>query len=912
MEFERKFLINEDLVEIASPNLLHAKSTKQIEFLTASVKAVTGEVALVNTTDILPGFRYPSSTEGQRDFYLPKYVLRAVDGRFVTRLEMFPPSNDATEPAGKLTVEVQAVPLPASGAPVRVMAHDLRLRLGYHIPLGDVDDQAEVPSINGFTGLWTNSDPDSDGVVSLNISPAGGSRLHVHALQACQPENCDLGTVSCEVVDGTAIALFRGTEQTTSLTLSLDDNRLSVFELLDIHDPQNPGDFHARHSFNRAGDGPEPALIWFNLAPPAQVSSTVRRSVTTIDDMETYLRLYRVFTSGQHLARIEIRSTATVGRRSVRQVFVGLKDRRALLNATNKKVFKIEKKDAKEIRNKASRQILEQPGALTDPRIRMDIRKPVAASRVNPATAVPIDLALRMPVADAVVQPAPARSLRTRNMGNRINNAAMARRLAEAKKAAEQARDRARSSENLSIHFNQIALQSLSRSKLPRWVMVEENGEPVLTRREADCVQFISPIWVDAALYADQIDAPDAGEGGLVLLRQEIHAADQSATFFQDALSPMQVYYEPQEFRLVRSDSAPFAPMMLFHLNEEIDETAGDEDTSVFTVTMTYQARPYIHVSLAEAARLHFGNDVSIAPIVPAVSSLTIRLPSSGGGAENEITRDDVNIDFSDGISDTITFSESEFRQLTTAFQTVSGIGLTGHVDVVFLDGRSGQIPLRIGLRDTIGQVFTSSIEDGDGLIDFSYRLRNRIESPAIIDNLPVIALANNQRALPVADPPSDLIRPAETVTVGYRSDPPGGTGPDTLALNEVSVEPDMLAILSQTTVVQGYADDSFDITVSIDPMFFDFVPDGAEPITSVAVSFRTREEPAILTAAEPSKVVTLQMPKLLFLTNADAAQHYAYAVQDFHPSGPGLATAFRAGSGNLDVQPALAEIESV
>jgi hypothetical protein len=34
-------------------------------------------------------------------------------------------------------------------------------------------------------------------------------------------------------------------------------------------------------------------------------------------------------------------------------------------------------------------------------------------------------------------------------------------------------------------------------------------------------------------------------------------------------------------------------------------------------------------------------------------------------------------------------------------------------------------------------------------------------------------------------------------------------------------------------------------------------------------------------------------------------AQHYSYAVTNLHADGPGAATAFTAGSGNLEVVPA-------
>jgi hypothetical protein len=163
---------------------------------------------------------------------------------------------------------------------------------------------------------------------------------------------------------------------------------------------------------------------------------------------------------------------------------------------------------------------------------------------------------------------------------------------------------------------------------------------------------------------------------------------------------------------------------------------------------------------------------------------------------------------------------------------------------------------------------------------------------------------------VPTGSPPQDPIEPGDAARVSYETESSGEQLMTAPRLDELSVLPDLAAILAQTIVVQGYATDTFDITVSIEPTFFDYTPDGAEPLTGVSVTFRTREEPVVLTRDQPSRPVTLQMPHILFLTNAAEAQHYSYSVQDLHASGTGAATPYRAGMGNLDVQPAMARDE--
>lgn len=927
MRFEKKYLINEDLVEMRASTLVTMKSSGQAEFFKAATHSTRGEVPLVSSDGILAGMRYPSSVDGRPDFYLPQYALRTVEGRRTTRLEMFPPSADPTAPAGRLTVEVQALPLATSDS-VRMMAHTVELRLGYILPV-ETDETAESTpfAMSRFTGSWRNTDPDTNGVLTLEIAHASGNLLKVAAIQNGLPDPVDLGVVMAEVRDGMALALFRGADRTVALTLTLQDDALFVTELTDINDPAAPGDFTAHHVLRRDGTSGDRPVIWMALEPTAQVGATLRRSVTAIPDMDSYLRLYGVLTRPEHRAMIEMRATALVGRRSFRQVFVGLKQREELAQKLDAKTFEIDPKTAKAIRKKATTSVLENPSMVIRPEAEFRIE------RISPAPAAarqPIEAeVLRVPVADAVTplrQPEGTTAFRAirredataaaRRLAILRHRAEVARRRAEAGGrptgnvpaggGAEQPRETrpARTSPVLNVVIGKILQEKLAKAKLPGWVVVEPGGKPVLTRRTDTCDQTIAPAWADPELYADMLDAPEDAPGGIVLLRREIRAGAQTAIFYQDGLTPRQVYYEPQEFRLVRADSAPYAPLLLFHLNEEASE---DEDAAApgYSVTMTYRAEPYIDPALLSAARAEFGADSVIAPIVPAASALTIRLPSTDGSTAQEITREDVEIDFADGLNDMITFDEAEYRTLTTAFQTAAGIGLSGQVDVTFPDGRSGQVPVRIGLRDMIGKVFNGRLATEEAGPALAYT--NRIESPVRINAFPVAHLPDGARAVPETAPPATALAPAETITVAYRTEPAGSALFDVPPLLDVSTEPDFMAILAQTTVVQGYADDTFDITVAIDPIFFDFVPEGAEPLTAVEVSFRTREEAVVLTPAAPSQTITLPMPHILFLTNAAEAQHYSYSVQDMHASGPGAATAYRAGSGNLDIQPAAA-----
>jgi hypothetical protein len=119
-----------------------------------------------------------------------------------------------------------------------------------------------------------------------------------------------------------------------------------------------------------------------------------------------------------------------------------------------------------------------------------------------------------------------------------------------------------------------------------------------------------------------------------------------------------------------------------------------------------------------------------------------------------------------------------------------------------------------------------------------------------------------------------------------------------------VSILPDLSTLFSQLTVNEGYHSDTFTTEVAIEPLFFDFVPEGATPLTGVRVEFGSGAQ-VELSPALPSATVELRMPLLPRLMNSPDAQSYQYKVTNLHAEGPGLSADWRQGSGNLFVIPA-------
>ncbi|MEM8849118.1 MAG: hypothetical protein AAGE03_03700 [Pseudomonadota bacterium] len=754
-------------------------------------------------------------------------------------------------------------------------------------------------------GNWNNVDTDATGISQIEIADQGNGRAVILAHVSVAGGRQVLGKTVVHLREGAIVALFPSPAETVALTMRLQGHSLLVTEIVSRNDDPSANAAPRLHIFLREEDAPLP-VVWMDLAPPVPTQSGALRSVTSVPDLTSYVRLYGLLTRPEHRTRLALDAEAEVGRRSVRQVFVGPKTKAQLVQKFDAKVFQIDKAASKALHDQVSQAILS--GQLTRGGAEMRIEVPQAV-------VVPTLPERRRGAGSAEADPRASLFL---NGGAALDRGV----LHEVFRGGEvRAMDHTAIADRLAVIHNQMAVvnarppvtlelqaqaaQAVIARDISRFVLVEGNGKPVLTRRRAPCPQVIAPAWVSPDLYADRLDAPEEMPGGIVLLRHEVQANGQRATVYQDALQPRQIQYEPEAFRLVRAETAPHAPRLLFHLSETAPQEDAEVETSV-SVTMTYVAEPTISPILLDAMRAQFGADAALAPVMPTVSRLTVRLPADAENPAVEISRDGVEIDFADGLTDTIVFNEAEFRRLTTGFQTVGGVGLSGDVHGTFPDGRTMHVPLEIGLRDTLGTPVQTWFEP-QGAAALTLALRNKIESPVEVGDLPVVVLPAGGTARPTGPQQPVPLAPGAIERVAYSVvGGPLGPAPAAPHVTDLTVLPDVPAILAQTTIVQGYDTDTFEIVVAVDPAFFGSPPAGLQALTGLEVRFRTRDEPVKLAPSAPSVHVTLPMPFLLFLTDAANAQHYTYSVRDLHVTGPGAESSWRAGSGRLDVEPAM------
>ncbi|MXO90841.1 hypothetical protein GRI41_08415 [Altererythrobacter aquaemixtae] len=916
--------------------LIRQTFSEREAFLAAKEKITNTDIPLVPPGQFTTGVTYPSAKEGKPEWHLPHYILHRQNDRWSTNLTLNRATSDPGAPIGSLSIDLQSLPPPAGHATSRAIPHTLALRLGFHVPVvGDPATDSPAPRPEGaaeFAGDWENLDPDTIGIVKLEIAPNGPDDLIVVAHENCPPKRCIVGKELAQFVDGKAMVSFRSEAKTVSLHLSREGDHLVVSEHVDIHDPQSPGDYLTTHIFMLKRAIRDLPIIWMDLGTPDPVTGNVRRSVTQIPDHQTYARILSVMTDPVHAARLELTCSATVGQRIMRQVFVGNLRTADFVAETGKKSFEMDQIVAATIRNQLAAAVLNNPADLNSFSTIFEVHKPATLPPPTPPPPPPH----RGDLGSILIGGLVSGLLRGNSSGttsdfrssSRSEVSARSSHMSSASREAISSRNRARvdaaerfrmardaagtgnaaraalpaTNAAATLKIEQVAKESLIDRKLPRHTLVEPTGEPVLTRRGDSAVQIVAPFTFDLQRHAYMFDMPPENAQGLVLLRHEVSTGGRTASFFQEGLDSKLYYYEPEEFRLARDDNAPFAPSMLFHLSEVVDPEADEGEGIAFEVTLTYRAVPYINPSLLTQARAEFGPDARFAPISPTINSLTISLPGESGAADI-VLRDEAEVDFSNGISDMINLTEDQYLQFTRALQTASGIGLEGHVEAVLMDGTIASVPVRVGLRDSAEFAFDHAVDSVDANTA-RVTLRNRIESPVRIDHIHDVALPDGASAAPTQLASADPIEPGATTNVDFALNPPGTPSASLDPQFDASVLPDFLAILSQTTITQGYSDRDFSIDVSIDPAFFASAASDLGPLTAIEIAFRTLEEPVLLTAAQPSQTVTLPMPLLLFITNASDAQHYSYQITDIHGGERGEATAYTAGSGNLEVTP--------
>jgi hypothetical protein len=256
--------------------------------------------------------------------------------------------------------------------------------------------------------------------------------------------------------------------------------------------------------------------------------------------------------------------------------------------------------------------------------------------------------------------------------------------------------------------------------------------------------------------------------------------------YYQDRSQPSQIYFLPEAFKISRGQEPPHKPRLVI-------STSGNDANSL-TVTLSYLAEPVWNpnrlAAAADALKAQLSLDTSAALALFEASNtnttLSLKLPADDPSAASALVpQTAATIDTAAAIQGSVTLKLPQFRQVYDAlFDDVSEL-LSGQV-AVKVDDDVETIPFTARASDFAGDIFDIKTQIDAQSNRVVVILRNSIESPIHIDDLPALLKSGTQAiatdvkeispALPIdllpahPDPPA---APAGSVTVTLRP----GTG---------------------------------------------------------------------------------------------------------------------------------------
>lgn len=447
-------------------------------------------------------------------------------------------------------------------------------------------------------------------------------------------------------------------------------------------------------------------------------------------------------------------------------------------------------------------------------------------------------------------------------------------------------------------------LQLRNRAVVPLQLALDRRGKPAIVDAELECTAEL-PFHFDPRTQSSVYATDTFQTSGMHLLLPRTLTDESGRTnriVYQDNLMPDVIHVAPTEYRLARSQEAPFLPGLSM-LCADFGTTAESADQAevLFNVVCSYELEPWLDPEIVELARAELaaeGLTARFTPIVPREAKLTLELDLLG----DEKERGEAEIEASVGISDTLILNHDTFTRLWREHLANESGGVTGKVSYELFDGTPAQSRVSLSLWETSPDVFDV---DFLGMVGAQpgrcrVRIRNRIESPAQIVRLPPERVSVDVVATPVdgANLAGRRLAPQETVEVDYQINPPDAVVDSLQPVVFGRVEPNLNALLKLFVLNTGYSSMSFAVEVKAAAGVFTPPTQGAEPLTGLLVEFDDGSK-AELTPEEPETEVTL-VGRLIdqLMGGAGDQQRYFYRVTNLHPSGEGARTGWKEGQG--------------
>lgn len=445
---------------------------------------------------------------------------------------------------------------------------------------------------------------------------------------------------------------------------------------------------------------------------------------------------------------------------------------------------------------------------------------------------------------------------------------------------------------------------------VPAILALDEKRRPALVDTRLDCALDL-PFGFDPALPRNDAVYLDAGFNGVGIHILRRMALDGQRIAFRDSLMPEVVLLPPTEFRLYRSDTAPYLPSLSFVASDfatvEGQTDGGAEATrALLRVAMVYRLVAWIDPTLDDLVRNELARDgivPQLSPLLPRSAQLTLRHDRLGEAQR----RTAASIDPDVGITDTLEIDGDTFLGLWGETLAPQAASLTGLVEYELFDGSRVSIPARVSLREASPQVFQV---DFAGAVDaaagrYAIAVRNRAECPVILTELPSVELAVGvvAHAFEPQSHTGQVLAPNELRMIEYRVQPPETA---VLSLRPMVVGtpvPDPNALFRLLAVTGGATTGGF--SVHVRAAAGAFTPRaGAPTLSGLLVEFDDGTR-VTLTPSAPELDVSLVGHFLDRLSGRpDDQQRYLFRVTNLHAEGEGARTTWseRHGAGVLEV----------
>jgi hypothetical protein len=430
----------------------------------------------------------------------------------------------------------------------------------------------------------------------------------------------------------------------------------------------------------------------------------------------------------------------------------------------------------------------------------------------------------------------------------------------------------------------------------------------VLERIPAETVEtlgFVFPIATNAYMFDIPGDlTPTSHE---ILIPNTVTVDGVVTNFYQDSAFPDRYYFQPQEFRLTRSDVPPHLPSIAFAFDPKPPAADAPAGAPVdYEVHLAFRAVPWISPLAMFQVRQQVPDDgpaPHFLPLAPLSASLTLNVPADPPtGATVASAQPMAAITFDQVLADEVMLSPERFKALSV---NLIHDAVDGTVDATLVGSAMVSVPVHLALATAFDHAFGRSLQAGSGGTGtYTVTLTNQIESPVTIAGVRASEVAPRVLAIPGAITPG-TVAPGQSIRVDYSIQPPDATVLDIEPDLDMAVATDATSLLPMLMAKEGYRSDTFSVNVAISADYFARPAEDGSILQQVLVEFDCGAS-VILTSANSSQPVTLQMPWLPFLLEEPEAKQYRYRVTDVWRAEPspiiGAPGSWQSGEGEADL----------